>query len=102
MALRVGAALARVGSIAGRVICAIPERRHGLRIGMNTSGVGKPNEIVVDNHGHRYASERGSPKIPAATFSTGKRSSSNGHADLSAHSVVDGLRFGDDASRRQS
>ncbi|MDB5811935.1 MAG: hypothetical protein JWN94_4057 [Betaproteobacteria bacterium] len=58
MALRIGAALSRVGSIAGRVICAIPERRHGLRIGLNTSGVGKPNEIVVDNHGRRYASER--------------------------------------------
>jgi succinate dehydrogenase/fumarate reductase flavoprotein subunit len=65
MALRIGAALARVGSIAGRVICAIPERRHGLRIGMNTSGVGKPNEIVVDNHGHRYASERRVTKDPS-------------------------------------
>jgi 3-oxosteroid 1-dehydrogenase len=65
MAMRVGAALARVGSIAGRVICAIPERRHGLRIGLNTSGVGKPNEIVVDNHGRRYASERRITKDPS-------------------------------------
>ena len=65
MALRVGAALARVGSVAGRVICAIPERRLGLRIGMNTSGVGKPNEIVVDNHGRRYASERRITKDPS-------------------------------------
>ncbi len=65
MALRIGAALARVGSIAGRVICAIPERRLGLRIGMNTSGVGKPNEIVVDNHGRRYASERRITKDPS-------------------------------------
>lgn len=65
MAMRVGAALSRVGSIAGRVICAIPERRHGLRIGMNTSGVGKPNEIVVDNHGERYASERRITKDPS-------------------------------------
>ncbi len=65
MALRIGAGLARVGSIAGRVICAIPERRHGLRIGMNTSGVGKPNEIVVDNHGRRYASERRITKDPS-------------------------------------
>jgi len=61
----VGAALARVGSIAGRVICAIPERRLGLRIGLNTSGVGKPNEIVVDNHGRRYASERRITKDPS-------------------------------------
>jgi succinate dehydrogenase/fumarate reductase flavoprotein subunit len=65
MALRVGAALSRVGSVAGRVICAIPERRHGLRIGMNTSGVGKPNEIVVDNHGRRYSSERRITKDPS-------------------------------------
>lgn len=65
MALRIGAALSRVGSVAGRVICAIPERRLGLRIGMNTSGVGKPNEIVVDNHGHRYASERRITKDPS-------------------------------------
>ena len=65
MALRIGAALSRVGSIAGRVICAIPERRHGLRIGLNTSGVGKPNEIVVDNHGRRYASERRITKDPS-------------------------------------
>ncbi len=65
MALRLGAALARTGSIAGRVICAIPERRNGLRIGMNTSGVGKPNEIVVDNDGRRYASERRITKDPS-------------------------------------
>ena len=58
MALRVGAALSKIGSIAGRVICAIPERRHGLKIGLSTTGVGKPNEIVVDNHGRRYAGER--------------------------------------------
>lgn len=65
MAMKVGAALARVGSVAGRVICAVPERRHGLRIGMNTSGVGKPNEIVVDNYGQRYASERRITKDPS-------------------------------------
>jgi 3-oxosteroid 1-dehydrogenase len=65
MALKVGAGLCRVGSVAGRVICAIPERRNGLRIGMNTSGVGKPNEIVVDNLGRRYASERRVTKDPS-------------------------------------
>ena len=32
---------------------------------MNTSGVGKPNEIVVDNHGRRYASERRITKDPS-------------------------------------
>ena len=65
MALRIGAALSKVGSVAGRVICAIPERRHGLRIGLNTSSVGKANEIVVDNHGRRYASERRITKDPS-------------------------------------
>lgn len=65
MAMKVGAALAKVNSVAARVICAVPERRLGLRIGMNTSGVGKPNEIVVDNFGNRYASERRITKDPS-------------------------------------
>jgi 3-oxosteroid 1-dehydrogenase len=65
MALRVGAAMAKAGSVAGRIICAVPERRHGLRIGLNTSGVGKPNEIVVDNLGNRFASERRITKDPS-------------------------------------
>ena len=65
MALKVGAALLHAGSIAGRVICAIPERREGLKIGLNTASVGKPNEIVVDNHGRRYASERRITKDPS-------------------------------------
>ena len=65
MALKIGAALSKVGSVAGRVICAIPERRHGLKIGLNTSSVGKPNEIVVDNLGQRYAAERRITKDPS-------------------------------------
>lgn len=65
MALKIGAALSKVGSVAGRVICAIPERRHGLKIGLNTSSVGKPNEIVVDNLGRRYAAERRITKDPS-------------------------------------
>ena len=65
MAIKAGAALAKVGSVAGRVICAIPERRHGLKIGLNTSSVGKPNEIVVDNRGLRYAAERRITKDPS-------------------------------------
>ncbi|HTD91504.1 MAG TPA: FAD-dependent oxidoreductase [Burkholderiales bacterium] len=65
MAMKAGAALSKIGSIAGRVICAIPERRHGIKIGLNTSGVGKPNEIVVDNHGRRYAAERRVTKDPS-------------------------------------
>lgn len=65
MALKVGAALAKVGSVAGRIICAIPERRHGLKIGLNTSSVGKPNEIVVNNLGRRFAAERRITKDPS-------------------------------------
>ncbi len=65
MALKAGAALLHTGSIAGRVICAIPERREGLKIGLNTASVGKPNEIVVDNHGRRYAAERRITKDPS-------------------------------------
>ena len=65
MALKIGAALSKVSSVAGRVICAIPERRHGLKIGLNTSSVGKPNEIVVDNLGQRYAAERRITKDPS-------------------------------------
>jgi succinate dehydrogenase/fumarate reductase flavoprotein subunit len=65
MALKIGAALAKASSVAARVIMAVPERRHGLRVGLNTSSVGKPNEIVVDNLGRRYAAERRITKDPS-------------------------------------
>jgi 3-oxosteroid 1-dehydrogenase len=65
MALRIGAGLSKAGSVAGRMICAIPERRRGLKIGLNTNGVGKPNEIVVDSYGRRFASERRITKDPS-------------------------------------
>src|SRR5438094_9628130 len=65
MALKIGAALSKIGSVAGRVICAIPERRSGLKIGLNTSSVGKPHAIVVDHHGRRYAAERRITKDPS-------------------------------------
>lgn len=66
MASRAGAALSKVSSVAGRIICAIPERREGLRIGLNTNGVGKPNEIVVDSYGRRFASERRITRNPSS------------------------------------
>jgi succinate dehydrogenase/fumarate reductase flavoprotein subunit len=65
MALKAGAALSHIGSVAGRVICAVPERRYGLKVGLNTASVGKPHEIVVDNKGARYASERRITKDPS-------------------------------------
>jgi len=65
MAASIGAGLSKVGKAAGRIVCAVPVRRHGLKIGLNTNGVGKPNEIVVDSHGRRYASERRITKDPS-------------------------------------
>ena len=65
MALKTGAALSRIGSVAGRIIAAVPERRHGVKVGFNTNGVGKPNEIVVDSYGRRFASERRITKDPS-------------------------------------
>jgi len=65
MALKVGASLLHIGSVAGRIICAVPERRYGLKVGLNTSSVGKPNEVVVNNSGSRYASERLITKDPS-------------------------------------
>jgi len=65
MALKVGAALTKVGKASARVICAVPVRKHGLKIGLNTTAVGKPNELVVDNYGRRYAAERRITKDPS-------------------------------------
>lgn len=65
MAARIGAGLAKVGKAAGRIVAAVPERRHGLRIGLSTNGVGKPNEVVVDAYGRRFASERRITKDPS-------------------------------------
>ncbi|HYF16794.1 MAG TPA: FAD-dependent oxidoreductase [Ramlibacter sp.] len=65
MCMKIGAALHHIGGIAGRIICAVPERRHGLKVGLNTVAVGKPHEIVVDNQGRRYAAERRITKDPS-------------------------------------
>lgn len=65
MAASIGAGLSKVAKAAGRIVAAVPERRHGLRIGLSTNGVGKPNEIVVDAHGRRFASERRITKDPS-------------------------------------
>ncbi|KRA44848.1 hypothetical protein ASD80_06845 [Devosia sp. Root635] len=68
MALRAGAGLTKASSVAARVIAAVPERRNGLKVGLNTTGIGKPNEIVVDNYGSRYAAERRITKDPSRYF----------------------------------
>jgi len=57
MALKVGAGLMKVGKAASRIILAVPQRRHGLKMGVITDSVGRPNSMVVDNYGNRYAAE---------------------------------------------
>jgi succinate dehydrogenase/fumarate reductase flavoprotein subunit len=57
MAMRVGAGLAKVGKAASRIITAVPIRHHGLKMGLITDSVGRPNSIVVDQAGGRYAAE---------------------------------------------
>lgn len=57
MALKVGAGLMKAGKAASRIICAVPQRAHGLKMGIITDSVGRPNSIVVDNYGNRYAAE---------------------------------------------
>ena len=57
MAMEAGAGLAKVGKAASRVITAVPIRHHGLKMGLITDSVGRPNSIVIDNYGNRYAAE---------------------------------------------
>lgn len=58
MAMDIGANLSKVGKAASRMIAAIPLRKHGLKMGLRTPVVGRPNAIVVDSYGERYAPER--------------------------------------------
>jgi succinate dehydrogenase/fumarate reductase flavoprotein subunit len=57
MAMRAGAALAKPGKAASRIITAVPIRHHGLKMGLITDSVGRPNSMVVDQYGSRYAAE---------------------------------------------
>lgn len=68
MAMKVGAGLAKVGKAASRLITAVPMRQHGLKIGLITPAVGKPNSIVVDSYGNRYAAEHLVTKDPSRYF----------------------------------
>ena len=65
MALKIGAGLSKVGKASARIITAISIEKEGLKIGMMTPAIGKPNELVVDNYGNRYASERRITKDPS-------------------------------------
>lgn len=68
MAMAAGAGLAKVGKAASRIITAVPVRFHGLKMGMITPAVGRPNSIVVDNYGDRYAAEHLVTKDPSRYF----------------------------------
>ncbi|WP_226778689.1 FAD-dependent oxidoreductase [Natrinema zhouii] len=65
MAMEIGAGLSKVSKAASWMIAAIPVREHGLKIGLRTLVVGRPNTIVVDNFGERYAAERTITKDPS-------------------------------------
>lgn len=61
MAIAVGAGLAKVGKAASRIITAVPYGRGyeetGLKMGLGTGSAARPNSVVVDNYGKRYAAE---------------------------------------------
>lgn len=57
MSMKAGAALAKAGKAASRLIAAVPLRHNGMKIGVITDSVGSPNSIVVDNYGNRFAAE---------------------------------------------
>jgi len=65
MAMKIGSALSKVGKAASRLIAAVPLRHHGLKVGLITPAVGKPNSIVVDSFGNRYAAEHLVTKDPS-------------------------------------
>lgn len=68
MAMAVGAGLAKVGKAASRIIMAVPLRYHGMKAGLITPAVGRPNSIVVNNYGDRYAAEHLVTKDPSRYF----------------------------------
>jgi succinate dehydrogenase/fumarate reductase flavoprotein subunit len=69
MAMKVGAGLAKVGKAASRLIMAVPLRHHGLKMGIITDSVGRPNSIVVDNYGNRFMAETLITDDPSRYFS---------------------------------
>lgn len=69
MAIKVGAGLMKVGKAASRLIMAVPMRQHGLKMGIITDSVGRPNSIVVDNLGNRFIAETLVTDDPSRYFS---------------------------------
>lgn len=68
MAMKAGAGLAKVGKAASRLIAAPPVRANGLKIGIITPAVGRPNAIVVNNAGKRYIAETKIKDDPSRYF----------------------------------
>lgn len=68
MAQELGAGFSKVNKAASRMIAAIPLRKHGLKIGLRTPVIGRPNAIVVDSLGKRYAAEREITEDPTRYF----------------------------------
>jgi len=69
MAIKAGAGLVKVGKAASRLIMAVPMRQHGLKMGIITDSVGRPNSMVVDNYGNRYLAETLVTDDPSRYFS---------------------------------
>ena len=70
MGIESGAALAKVGSAAGRLIASFPDLRSGgVRIGVQILSIGREGAIVVDNYGRRFCDERDVSRDPVRYIS---------------------------------
>ncbi|MCL2122387.1 MAG: FAD-binding protein, partial [Clostridiales bacterium] len=66
MGIESGAALAKVGSAASRLIASFPDlRANGVRIGVSIVSIGREHAILVDNSGSRFCNERDISEDPA-------------------------------------
>ena len=71
MGMESGAALAKVGSAAGRLIASFPDFRadNGVRIGVSIVSIGRQGAIIVDNFGRRFCDERDISRDPVRYIS---------------------------------
>lgn len=70
MGIESGAALAKVGSAAARLIASFPDLRSGgVRIGVAIVSIGREGAIVVDNFGRRFCDERDISRDPVRYIS---------------------------------
>jgi len=65
MGMESGAALAKVTSVAGRLIGSFTDlRSNGVRIGVAMTAIGKPHSVILDNFGNRFYNERDNSRNP--------------------------------------